>query len=619
MRSKSHTTGLRGYGVALLAVVLALLASHATWPISRSTPWVFSFAAVILTAWYGGQRSSLIATAGLTVLGRYYFMTPYHSLRLERDDLVLLLLFIGVSIIIGQLVAARRRAEDHERAERRRFQATVTSIGDAVIATDAQGRVSFMNGVAEELTGWQLAEAKGSPLEGVFAIVNGDSKLPIPNPVMKVMETGEVQELADHTLLLSREGIERPIQDSASPIRDADGDIIGAVLIFRDDTERRAYERRLIEDSRRKDEFLAMLAHELRNPLAAIKSAVNLLGTPEAADHHAWGREVLNRQVGNLTYLLDDLLDVARIARGRVVLRKESIDLAETIDNAVASVGYLLEERDHRAEVVIAEGVDRLEADPVRLEQILVNLISNAARYTPSGGLIRISADREGERIALRVEDNGSGIPIGRLATIFEPFTQGERTLDRAEGGLGIGLTIVKHLAELHGGTVTATSPGPGLGSVFTLRLPASEPARPASERPVVTPLPPAPTPVRITRILIIDDNKDLARSLARLLKLMGHEVKLAHDGPEGIEAALAYEPDVLLLDIGLPNLNGYEVARQLRLSENLKRSLFIAISGYALEEDRQRSSAVGIDHHLAKPVDIGTIASLIGQPTGAA
>jgi two-component system CheB/CheR fusion protein len=252
------------------------------------------------------------------------------------------------------------------------------------------------------------------------------------------------------------------------------------------------------------------------------------------------------------------------------------------------------------------------------LEQVLVNLLGNAANYTPNGGIIRVSAEREGDEVVIRVQDNGSGIPPDVLPRIFDLFAQGERSLARTEGGLGVGLTIVKSLVEQHGGQVAAQSRGLGQGSSFTVRLPAAAAEPPPADAPPAT-SPQAEAPAEHgARILIIDDNKDLARSLARLLRHVGHEVEMAYDGPEGIEAALAYDPDVLLVDIGLPNLDGYEVARRLRREENSRRSLMIAISGYGQEEDMRRSREAGIDHYLIKPVNIETIAGLIAQTSRA-
>jgi PAS domain S-box-containing protein len=602
---------LRGFGFALLMLVLGVAVTAL--PLIRDspgTPAIVIFFAIVLSAWYGGLWPGLLATGLVALLTFTAPFTPWRAVRLA------LFLACGgsISVLAEILHAARRRAEE----SRRSLSSVLASIGDAVIATDAQGRVTFANQVAGSLTGWPPDEAAGKRLAEVFRAIDETTRQSLEDPASRALRDGAAVRSASHTVLIARDGAERPICDGASPIRDAAGKLVGAVLVFRDDTERREYERGLLDSGRRKDEFLAMLAHELRNPLGAIKAAVSALGTPGDEDHLAWGRDVLNRQVDQLSRLLDDLLDVARIARGRVALRKELIDVAEVIRHSVESVRHLLEGRGHQLEMAVSPGMGQLEADPVRLEQVLVNLLANAAQYTPPGGTIRISASCAGDRVVIRVEDNGPGISRERLPTIFESFAQGERTLGRHEGGLGIGLTIVKGLVELHGGSVTARSARPGLGSVFTVSLPAYGGQAPRVDPPLAPQVVTKPTVGDSRRILIIDDNMDLARGLERLLEHRGHEVRTAHDGPEGIEAAISFVPDVLLLDIGLPNLDGYEVARRLRHEEDLGRSLIIAMSGYAQDEDRRRSYEAGIDHHLAKPVDIETIVGLIARPDGA-
>jgi CheY-like chemotaxis protein/anti-sigma regulatory factor (Ser/Thr protein kinase) len=293
-----------------------------------------------------------------------------------------------------------------------------------------------------------------------------------------------------------------------------------------------------------------------------------------------------------------------------IQVRKQLIDAYPVINHAIESVRPQIDDRKHHLEAAISPRILRLEADPVRLEQVLVNLLTNAAKYTPAGGRIELSAEHAGDQIIFRVTDTGMGIAPETLPRIFDLFAQGERTLARSEGGLGVGLTIVKKVVELHGGSVSARSEGPNRGSEFVVRLPAAEGPSVAESVPAT------PTARKQgSRILVVDDNKDLARALARLLTLLGHEVEVAHDGPEGIEAARTSRPEVILLDIGLPNLDGYFVARALRHEVGLTDALIIAISGYGQEEDRRRSREAGIDHHLTKPVDLKTIAELIAQP----
>ncbi len=378
----------------------------------------------------------------------------------------------------------------------------------------------------------------------------------------------------------------------------------------------RLYEE-LRRNSQRKDEFLAMLAHELRNPLAAIRNAVALGSDPADASEIEWAMEVINRQMRHLSRLIDDLLDMSRITQGKVQLRKEFLDAAAVLNSAVESVRPLMEERGHELTVALRPGTLHTEADPTRLEQIVVNLLSNAAKYTEKNGEISLRARREDDEVVIRVRDNGAGIPPEKLPQMFELFAQGDRTLARSEGGLGIGLTLVRSLAEMHGGRAEAYSEGIGKGSEFVVRLPASTPAAPIDAPATAgnttarstgkTPLaPPATVPKR--RVLVVDDNVDSARGTSFILQRNGHEVRLAYDGPAAVAAAQEYRPEFVLLDIGLPGMDGYEVARRLRRDENLRGIKLIAVSGYGQESDRRRSQEAGFDQHLVKPVDPGVL-----------
>ena len=610
------------------------------------------------------------------------------------------------------------------------FSTALRSIGDAVIATDGRGRVLFMNPVAEDLTGWPNAEGRGKPLTEVFSIQNETTGQPVENPVERVLVTGRVVGLANHTVLVARDGRRFPIDDSAAPISDDHGRVTGVILVFRDVTEKRQAEivnerlaaivessddiivsktldgvitswnrgaervlgyapeevigrhvsmlmppeaaedvtrildrvrrgervdhyqtRRRRKDGtvidvsltvspirdasgriigaskigrditqekrieaerqeaeRRKDEFLAMLAHELRNPLSAINSAAQLFGKLETEDELEWAKEVVLRQVKHLARLIDDLLDVSRISRGKIVLRKEFISLSPVVGSAVEAVRPLMEERKHELSVSLVNGGLRLEADPLRLEQVLVNLLTNAAKYTDAGGRIALTARQEGGEIVIKVRDTGMGITPELLPRIFDLFAQGDRTIARSEGGLGIGLTLVQKLTEMHGGSVTAASEGPGRGSEFTVRLPA------LAEAPARRPDPRAALP-RVarqgSRVLVVDDNIDSATGLSRLLRLLGHDVRVSHDGHHALDAARAYSPEIVLLDIGLPGMDGYEVVRRLRSDDCCKDALIIAVSGYGQPEDIRRSREAGFDHHLIKPVDYDTLMTL--------
>ena len=385
----------------------------------------------------------------------------------------------------------------------------------------------------------------------------------------------------------------------------------------------RLYEE-LREKDQRKDEFLAMLAHELRNPLAAIRNAVALGSDQEAkAEEIEWSMEVINRQMRQLSRLIDDLLDVSRITQGKVQLRREALDAARVLQSAVDTVQPLMEERQHELTVSFRPGTLHLEADPTRLEQIIVNLLANAAKYTEKGGEISLRAKVEDGQVVIRIKDNGVGIPPEKLPLMFELFTQGNRSLARSEGGLGIGLTIVRSLAELHGGSVTASSEGLGTGSEFVVRLPAMAAANGSSVvsaqfgktraalKPSAVARPVAAAAVA-HRILVVDDNADSAHGTAKILSRQGHDVRIVYDGPSALAAAREHQPRYVLLDIGLPGMDGYEVATRLRQEEKLKDATLIAVSGYGQDSDRRRSREAGFDQHLVKPVDPEELLALL-------
>ena len=836
------------HAVALGAVSLAFLVTSLSWPALRLTPWAFFCAAVMLAAWHGGPGPGLLALGLATVVGNYAFIEPYGSFGSDRPALIATATFVAVSLFISYLAGARRRSESREREGRRWFAATLASIGDAVLATDTAGRVTFMNDIAEQLTGWSAEEAAGHVFEEVFLILNEETREPTPSPVKRALETGHVVGFANHTVLVAKDGRETCIEDSASPIKDDLGEVRGVILVFRDAGEKRwaelaeeearrqttnvlesitdayvaigpdwrftyanemaerltrmkrdellgkdqwelfpatlgtpvevGYRRAMegreptewenfyepwgiwisckaspardggiivyfrditeakraeetttrlaaivessddiivsktldgiitswnrgaerilgytaeevigrhistlmppevredaerilgrirrgekvdhyetkrirkdgtvidisvtvsplrdsegriigaskvgrdvtreklieaerIEADRRKDEFLAMLAHELRNPLSAIGNAVSLSNRSGLQEHIDWSMGVIARQMKHLTRLIDDLLDVSRISRGKIDLRRDVLDLYPILESALATTRPLIEERKHAVELATDRENLWVNGDATRIEQVMTNLLNNAAKYSENGGHIRLSAYSEGDQVVISVIDRGMGIPPEKLPQMFELFAQGDRSLARSEGGLGIGLTVVKKLVELHGGSVTARSHGPGTGCEFTFRLPRAE--RPSSARPEERS--PRSGEGKSARILVVDDNEDTARGMARLLKLLGHQVALALDGYEAIRVAGEHRPDFVLLDIGLPGMDGYEVASRLRREECCQEAVIIAVSGYGQDEDRRRSKEAGFDHHLVKPVDHDALISLL-------
>jgi two-component system CheB/CheR fusion protein len=322
---------------------------------------------------------------------------------------------------------------------------------------------------------------------------------------------------------------------------------------------------------------------------------------------------MIDRQVQHLARLVDDLLDVSRITRGKIHLHKEPLELATVIARAVETCRPLIDARRHELTVALSPEPVLIDGDATRLAQVFANLLTNAAKYTTEGGRIGITVEKQGEEATVRVRDNGIGIPADLLPRVFDLFTQGDRSLARSEGGLGIGLTLVKSLAEMHGGQVEAFSEGTGTGSEFVVRLPILERRRRPADGEAGTVRPRTPS----RRVLVVDDNVDAAESLAMLLRVEGHEVRTAHDGATALDAAQAYRPEVVLLDIGLPKMDGYEVAQRLRRLPDSKSALVVALTGYGQEEDRRRAEEAGFDVHLVKPVDLAVLYSLLGKRPG--
>ncbi|HET8874801.1 MAG TPA: ATP-binding protein, partial [Casimicrobiaceae bacterium] len=371
--------------------------------------------------------------------------------------------------------------------------------------------------------------------------------------------------------------------------------------------------RKIQDEDQRKNEFLAMLAHELRNPLAPISNAVHILRVSEDdASKIAWARELIARQLKQLVRLVDDLLDVSRITRGKIELKVEMVDVGQVVAAAIETSKPNIDAQRHALSLQLPSEPMQLVGDFARVAQILSNVVNNAAKYTPKGGRISLSAARESDEIVFRVRDSGVGIPPEFLTSIFDPFTQVDRTLARSHGGLGIGLTLVRRLVEMQNGRVSVRSEGRNRGSEFTVRLPAADAATaPASE--VIEARATQPSPAGL-RVLVVDDNRDVADSTASIMRMNGCDVHVAYDGKAALESVQRLRPDAILLDIGLPAIDGYLVAEHIRAQPENGRTMIVAVSGYGQEQDRLRSKSVGFDYHVVKPIDPNVLAGLVGS-----
>ncbi len=626
----------------------------------------------------------------------------------------------------------------HDQQDWLRF--TLSCIGDAVITTDGDERVSFLNPVAESLTGWTLQQAVGQPLDGVIRIVNEDNRHAVVVPTIQALQAGHAFKLASHSLLIAKDGTERPISDSAALIRNDQGEVAGLVLVFRDITERRKVERALdkalvyaddiiatlrepflvldgnlrvktanhsfydsfhvskeetenrfvydlgngqwdipglrtllndvlsrnqsvhdfevehtfpnlgrktmllnarpfspdskhpelillaVEDvtvlrerseeladvSRHKDEFLALLAHELRNPLAAISNSLQLLRLDDSLSPSVGTiREIMSQQSDQMIHLVDDLLDASRISRGQIELRRETIDLASVVANAVQSARPLIEEAGHQLVVALPSKPVILNADPMRLTQVVSNLLCNAAKYTPQGGNIWLTGRWADSGVELSIRDTGVGMAAETIPYVFEMFAQVEASKSRSHGGLGLGLALAQKLVELHDGHIGASSPGIGKGSEFVMWLPASH-LHKQPPIPVIAPAANEQETALPQQILVVDDSNAAAFVLSSLLKKLGHDVESARDGMSAIEAASRKKPDIVFSDIAMPDFDGYELARRLKSMPELAGVKLVALTGYGHESDRIQAFDAGFDYHLVKPVSLEVLKDLI-------
>ena len=525
-----------------------------------------------------------------------------------------------VSTLRTALKARRRQYENRDQMEALRYQFNLTrSITDnattAIFTTDAHNRCTFMNPAAEQMTGFAFEEANGRLLHDLIHHHHPDGR-PYPTsecPIGRAVHTkGELRGHQD--VFVRKNGDFFPVVCHACLIY-REEEPVGTVIEVRDVTdEKRAADdlKRIAADlsaaDRRKDEFLAMLAHELRNPLAPIRSGLDLLAMDAAGQKETI--QLMQEQVEHVVRLVDDLLNVSRITQGKVELRKEPVELTALITRSATAVRPLLEGRQQEFIVRLPEQPIWLSADPVRLVQVFDNLLNNASKYTDAGGRVELTAAHEQDEVIIEIRDTGIGIEAELLPKVFELFTQSSRSLDRAQGGLGLGLTLVQRLLQMHDGTVTVESSGAGQGSTFTVRLPIINAAPPVSVAKQQT------RDNRRRRVLVVDDNLGAAQMLSLLVtKLGGHEVQCAHDGPSALLKTKQTRPEIVFLDIGLPGMDGYQVGKAIRELPELDDVLLVALTGYGQQEDLNRSRQAGFDAHLVKPPSVKQIQEMLVHP----
>jgi PAS domain S-box-containing protein len=620
------------YAVALLAIAAAVGLRMLLTPwMGASFPLALVFPAVAFTVWYGGWGPALVTAVGGWVAGNIVFRggqgfldTPFGFNEIVA--LAVYLVSLGSVIVLGEAMrsAQRRLIQQRERLSTTNLAleskveaqsllaAIVASSDDAIMSKTLDGRITSWNKGAERLFGYTAHEAVG---KSIHLIVPPEGR----EQETQILDRLRHGDRIDHleVVRIGKDGRRVHVELTISPVHDRHGLIIGASTTARDITSRKEWETHQKEADRRKDEFLATLAHELRNPLAPISSGLHIMktaGNNSQVAHSA--REIMERQVQQMVRLVDDLLDVARITTGKVELRCEIIDVADAIRDAVETSRPLIESSGQTVSVTLPDTPVHVNADRTRLAQVFSNLLNNSAKFSASGQVISIDLTREdatgGGHALVRVRDAGEGIDPEALPKIFDMFGQADLGGRATKGGgLGIGLSLVKRIAELHGGSVKAFSEGRGRGSEFVVRLPIAGPHRVDAGRPAGT-VHAAAAPGAKRRILVVDDNADAAESLATLLKINGHETRMAHDGAQAVQEAALFKPDVVFLDIGMPMVDGHETAKRIRQQPWGKQIVLVALTGWGQSEDRRRTKEAGFDHHLVKPADPAVVEKLI-------
>ena len=620
---------MSGYVVAIAATLAVVVFRVLLSSILADTAFFFPFViAVTVSAWYGGLKPGLLATILGAAFGFFFFVPPQYSFKIPDFRIGTTLVFfaaanVTISLVCDALHKALRRVEaseakavEHARDIESRDKALSDAQQQLHLITDSMSALVTRctmdlkySWVSKPYADWLRGsrdEIIGASIEQTIGRAAFDVLLPYFQKVL----TGQVVRLE---LEIDFKSIgPRWVNAVYTPTFGADGKPDGWVAVVIDIDAQKREEQALRVTGQRKDTFLAVLAHELRNPLAPLRNAIELLKRSDSNSAiNQQARATMERQLSHMVRLVDDLLDLSRINSDKLELQKQPVTLAEVVSQAVETVRPLLADAGHELLIDLPAEPLQLNADTVRLSQAFSNLLNNACKYTDPGGRISLSAVRRDGNVVVAVRDNGVGIPEELSPKIFEMFTQANQSVQRQHGGLGIGLALVKRLVEMHEGEVVAYANPSGQGSEFRVTLPLMMTSKAAELPGPTTGIPTANSPLRI---LVVDDNKDSAETLALLLELSGHQIRMAHDGEEALEMALELQPEVVLLDIGLPKLDGYEVARHIRREPWGRNPTLVAITGWGQSEDKALSREAGFDHHLVKPVDPDALLKLIDK-----